>query len=202
MSIALAGSGYAVIGVGPEYAFDLDPDINQFRQLVAFARAGQLPGVDGRRIVLLGGSYSSMHVQRLLRSDQGFRGAVLLGGISDLFELRKRFVAGSFFPPYGLDQALMAMGLPNTAPEHYWRYSSRFHLHPTMPPLLLLHSRDDEIVPFRQSELLAAQLEEWQIAHEAHFFAGMSHYLRPDEASSDLDRIYEITTSFLEWVLS
>ncbi|MEP7190607.1 MAG: carboxypeptidase regulatory-like domain-containing protein, partial [Roseiflexaceae bacterium] len=158
VSIPLAAAGYAVVAVGPAYALDLEADIAELQRLVAFARAGALPGADGARMALLGGSYSSLHVQALLERDSGFRGVVLLGGISDIFDMRRRFEQGSFVPPFGLDQALIALGTPDISPERPWRYSSRFHLRRGLPPILLMHSRNDEIVPFQQSEQLAADL--------------------------------------------
>ena len=202
VSIPLAAAGYAVIAVGPAYALDLEDDVAELQRLVAFARAGALPGADGQRIAALGGSYSSLHVQLLLERDADFRGAVLLGPISDMFDLRRRFEQGTFFPPFGLDQALIALGTPNTSPERYWRYSSRFHLRPDLPPILLMHSRSDEIVPFQQSEQLAADLARLGVPCEAHFFDGMSHYLLADRPSQELDTLYALTTDFLHRTLA
>jgi dipeptidyl aminopeptidase/acylaminoacyl peptidase len=202
VSIPLASAGYAVVAVGPVYALDLEQDLDELRRLVGFIRAGLLPGADGRRIAVLGGSYSSLHVQRLVAGDTGFRGVVLLGAASDLFDLRRRFEQGSFRPPFGLDQALIALGTPDTSPERYWRYSSRFHLRRDLPPILLTHSRNDEVVPFEQSEQLAADLGRLGVAYEAHFFDGMSHYLLADRPSTDLDRLYALTTDFLRRVLN
>ncbi|HEU5098897.1 MAG TPA: carboxypeptidase regulatory-like domain-containing protein [Roseiflexaceae bacterium] len=197
VSIPLAAAGYAVIAVGPAYALDLGDDIAELQRLVAFARAGALPGVDARRMAALGGSYSSLHVQALLERDSGFRAVLLLGGISDIFDMRRRFEQGSFIPPFGLDQALIALGAPNISPERYWRYSSRFHLRRGLPPVLLMHSRDDEIVPFQQSEQLAADLARLDVPHEAYFFDGLSHYLLADRPSAELTNLYDTTLAFL-----
>ena len=201
VSIPLAAAGYAVIAVGPAYALDLEDDIAELQRLVAFARAGALPGADGARMALLGGSYSSLHVQALLERDSGFRGVLLLGGISDIFDMRRRFEQGSFVPPFGLDQALIALGTPDISPERPWRYSSRFHLRRGLPPILLMHSRNDEIVPFQQSEQLAADLTRLGVPHEAHFFDGLSHYLLADRPSAELTTLYEITLAFLRRTL-
>ena len=201
VSIPLAAAGYAVVAVGPAYALDLEDDIAELQRLVAFARAGALPGADGARMALLGGSYSSLHVQALLERDSGFRGVVLLGGISDIFDMRRRFEQGSFVPPFGLDQALIALGTPDISPERPWRYSSRFHLRRGLPPMLLMHSRNDEIVPFQQSEQLAADLARLGVPHEAHFFDGLSHYLLADRPSAELTTLYDLTLAFLRRTL-
>lgn len=198
VSIPLAAAGYAVLAVGPAYSLNLEPDIDELQRLVAFARAGRLPGIDGRRIAVLGGSYSSLHVFRLLQRDSGFRSAVSLGGASDLFDLRQRFEAGQFVPPFGLDQALIALGTPDMHPKRYWRYSARYHLRADLPALAILHSRDDEVVPFEQSQLLVAHLERLGVPHEAYFFDGMSHYLLADRPSAELTWIYNLTLDFLQ----
>src|SRR5207253_11256680 len=65
VSVSLAAAGYAVIAVGPVYTLNLEDDIVELQRLVAFVRAGALPGTDGRRMAVLGGSYSSLHVYRL-----------------------------------------------------------------------------------------------------------------------------------------
>ena len=198
VSVPLAAAGYSVLAVGPAYALDLEPDVAELGRLVAFARAGQLPGADGRRMALLGGSYSSLHVMRLLQRDVGFRAAMLLGPPSDLFDMRRRFEEGSIFPPYGLDQALIALGTPDTNPEPYWRYSAVYHLHADLPPLLLMHSRQDEVIPFQQSELLDAALSRAHVQHEVYFFEGMKHYFLATEPSPELTRMYELTLTFLK----
>lgn len=202
VSIPLASAGYSVLAVGPTYALDLEPDIDELQRLVAFARAGRLPGVDGRHIALLGGSYSSLHVLRLLERDVGFAGAVLLGPPSDLFDMRRRFEEGSIFPPFGLDRALIALGTPDTDPETYWRYSAAFHLRDDLPPILLMHSRQDEIIPYQQSEILAAALTNAGVQHEDYFFDGMKHYLLATEPSPELTHLYELTLAFLRRNLS
>ena len=197
VSIPLAAAGYAVVGIGPEYSLDLEADIAEIKRLVQLMRSGGLPGVDGSKLAILGGSYSSLHVQQLLRDDVGFRGVVLLGPISDLFDMRRRFEDSTFIPPFDLDQALIALGWPNTAVQRYATYSSLYHPRPDMPPILLLHSRDDEIVLPDQSERLVAELARHGVATEAHYFDGMSHYLRTDQPTADLDILYAITLDFL-----
>ncbi len=187
--------------MGPVYALDLEDDIAELRRLVAFTRAGLLPGADGRADRRAGRQLQQPALQRLVASDTGFRGVVLLGAASDLFDLRLR-LSRATAPAFGLDQALIAPGTPNTAPERYWRYSSRFHLRRDLPPILLMHSRSDEIVPVEQSEQLAADLDGLGQHYEPHFFDGISHYLLADRPSDDLDRLYSITLDFLDRTLA
>ncbi len=197
VSIPLAERGYSVLAVGPAYSLDLETDIADLKRLLALARGGSFVGVDGSRIAIMAGSYSSLHVLRLLQDDVGFTGVVLLGPISDLFAMRESFVAGSFIPPFGLDQALIALGYPDQEIQRYARYSAQLHPRADLPPILLMHSRTDEVVPASQSEFLAAQWRRLGIDVESYFFDGMSHYLQAVARSPELDELYKITLDFL-----
>jgi dipeptidyl aminopeptidase/acylaminoacyl peptidase len=122
---------------------------------------------------------------------------VLLGPPTDLFDMRRRLENGTYIPPFGLDQALIALGLPNREPLRYWHYSGAYHVRADFPPLALLHSRTDDVVPYQQSELLAANLAEAGAPHQTHFFDGASHYLLAEGGDADTLKIYEITLNFL-----
>lgn len=199
-SIPLAQSGYAVLAAGPAYALDLEADIDELERLLQFVRSNAFERADGTRVALVAGSYSGLHVQRLLQRDADVRAALLLGPPTDLFDMRRRLEDGTFIPPFGLDQALRALGLPDRAPERYWRYSGAYHIRPDLPPLALLHSRADDVVPFQQSELLAARLAAANIAHETYFFDGASHYLLGAEGQGSVEdtlEVYRITLDFL-----
>jgi dipeptidyl aminopeptidase/acylaminoacyl peptidase len=147
-------------------------------------------------VAALGGSYSALHVFLLLRRDAGLRAGVLLGPPTDLFDLRRRFEAGTFFPPFGLDQVIVALGFPDRAPLRYWRNSGAYHVRRDLPPLAVIHSRADEVVPFQQSELLAARLAAAGAPHELHVLDGASHYLLSE--SGEALGIYQLTVDFLE----
>ena len=196
-SIPLAASGYVVLAIGPAYSFEPEEAVDELQRLVAFARAGRFPGGDSSRLGLLGGSYSGLHVLRLLQRDQSFQAAVLLGAPSDLFDMRRRLENGTFIPPFGLDQALVALGLPNREPLRYWRYSGAYHVRPDFPPLSLLHSRTDDIVPVEQTQLLADHLALVDAPHETHFFDGASHYLLGEGVANNPRLVYDLTLDFL-----
>jgi acetyl esterase/lipase len=198
VSLPLSAAGYAVLAVGPAYSFNLERDIDEIARLVDFVRAGQLAPAEGP-IALLGGSYSTLHLQRLLQRTappaEGFTAAVLLGPPTDLFEMRRLLEEGSFIPPFGLDQAMVAIGLPSENPLNYLTYSGGYHLPPHLPPILLMHSLGDDVVPYQQSEFLAEQLEAAGLPHETHFFEGASHYLLSDAAEAV--QMYTWTLDFL-----
>ena len=61
------------------------------------------------------------------------------------------------------------------------------------PPTLIIHGMNDELVPFRNSELLSKGLENAGVYHELHAFAESGH--------TPIDRMEEIighVTAFLE----
>ena len=196
-SLPLAAAGYAVLATGPAYSFDLEADVDELVRLLDFARQGHFPGGNGGQITLLGGSYSSLHVQRLLQRGQPVQAALLLGPPTDLFEMRRQLENGTYVPPFGLDQALVALGLPDQVPLRYWKYSGAYHVRGDFPPLAILHSRTDEVVPYQQSQLLIENLEKVGAPYEAHFFDGASHYLLAEDADEDTLKIYNITLEFL-----
>ncbi len=196
-SLPLAAAGYAVVALGPAYSLDLEADIDELERVVAFIRAGQFPGSDGSRLAILGGSYSGLLAQRLLQRSPHYEAAVLLGPPTDLFDMRRRLEERSYIPPFGLDQVLIALGLPDREPLRYWRYSGAYHLRPDFPPLAIMHSRTDEVVPFQQSELLSAHLTQIGVAHQTYFFDGASHYLLAPGGDKDTLEIYRLTLEFL-----
>lgn len=197
VSLPLAQAGYAVIAVGPEYALDLERDIDDLERVIDLVQQGVLPRADRERIGALAGSYSGLHVMRLaVRDPQALKAALLLGPPTDAFELRRAFEAGTFNPPFGLDQALIALGLPDQEPERYWRYSVRYHARDIQMPVLLIHSKEDQIVPFTQSQVFADALQRLGKPYELQILEGMGHYLLATERTPAVDALFNTTLDF------
>ncbi len=196
-SLPLSAAGYAVIALGPAYSLDLEADIDELERVVGLVQAGALPSSNKERLAVMGGSYSALLVMRLLERNPRLEAAVLLGPPTDLFDMRRRLEEGTYIPPFGLDQVLIALGLPDRSPMNYWRYSPAYHLRPDLPPLIIMHSRSDEVVPYQQSELLAANLTAMGVPHEVYFFEGASHYLMAPGSDADTLKIYQLTLDFL-----
>lgn len=199
VSLPLAQAGYAVIAVGPEYALDLENDVDDLQRIVDLVKAGFFPRADRERIGALAGSYSGLHVMRLaVRNPDALDAALLLGPPTDMFELRRQFEAGTFFPPFGLDQAMIALGMPNREPERYWRYSVRYHARDVQIPVMLIHSKADEVVPFTQSQLLADEFKRLGKPYELHILEGMGHYLLSPERTPAIDDLYATALGFFD----
>jgi pimeloyl-ACP methyl ester carboxylesterase len=198
VSLALAAAGFAVVSTSPLQELDVETDVDELRRLAMLVEAGRLPRAGAGAFALLGGSYSGLHVARLAARHPGIaRAIVLLGPPTDLFELRRELEAGRFAPPFGLDRALIALGLPSREPQRYWRWSSRHYAAELGAPLLLVHSLEDEVVPVEQSRLLAEELERLGRPCELHLVEGLGHYLRDTERTPEVEALYELTVEFL-----
>ena len=195
VSIGLAQAGYAVVALGPAYGLDLTRDVDLLERLVALIRRGDVAGTDPARVAALGGSYSAWLLELLMLRDPGLDAVVLLGPPTDMFDFRRRYEREGFVPPFGLDRALVALGLPSREPLRYLKHSMVYQVRPGLPATILFHSYQDEIVPYQQSGLLADSLARQGVEAELHLFDGASHYLLEDGEASMA--IYRKTLDFL-----
>ena len=195
VSIGLAQAGYAVLAVGPAYGLDLTKDVDALQKLLSLVKQGGIAGLDGERIAALGGSYSALLLELLMLRDPGLSAVILLGPPTDMFDFRRRFEREGFRPPFGLDRALVALGLPSRDPLRYLKHSMVYHVRPGLPATQIFHSYQDEIVPYQQSSLLADSLSRQGVETELHLFEGASHYLLEDGAAAM--KIYQQTLDFL-----
>ncbi|MGI8857092.1 MAG: prolyl oligopeptidase family serine peptidase [Thermomicrobiales bacterium] len=198
VSVPLAARGYVVLAIFPTRALDLEADMDDTAAFVALARAGQIsPRADMSRMGILGGSFTSLHVYRWLEREGGVRGAVVLGGIADLFTYRLDWERGALdLPPEvgDIDTALMALGTPDRRPEQYLQYSAAFHPD-RLPPLLLAHGAKDRIVPTHQTVDFANLLAQHGNPVETHYYPNMEHYFA-DASDADTQDLYAATVAF------
>ena len=195
VSIGLAQAGYAVLEIGPVYGLDLTTDVDRLSQLVSLIQNNGLPGTDSLRVAALGGSYSALLLELLMLRDPGLEAVVLLGPPTDMFDFRRRFERDGFVPPFGLDRALVALGLPSREPLRYLTHSMVYHVKPGLAATAIFHSYQDEIVPFQQSGLLTDSFRQNGVEAELYLFDGASHYLLDDSDASQV--IYQRTVDFL-----
>jgi dipeptidyl aminopeptidase/acylaminoacyl peptidase len=195
--VPLADQGFVVIAVHPARKMDIEGEVDSMRAALAALRAGQLSTrADATRIGVLGGSFTSLHVYRLLQRESGVRAALVLGGVADGFCIRRQFEDGTLIPVYGFDKLLIGLGLPNRAPQLYFRYSVRYHLE-GLPPLCLIHGTADEFVSHSQSELLAGELAARGMPYELHLVPGLVHYFVGQESTL----LLRITMDFFDQYL-
>ncbi|MDY7039272.1 MAG: carboxypeptidase regulatory-like domain-containing protein [Chloroflexota bacterium] len=195
--VPLADQGFVVVAVHPAQKMDIEGETDSMRAALAALREGQLSTrADSTRIGVLGGSFTSLHVYRLLQRDGEVMAALVLGGVADSFRIRRQFEDGTLMPAHGFDKLLIGLGMPNRAPDLYFRYSVRYHLD-GLPPLCLIHGTADGFVPHRQSELLAEELEAREMSYELHLVPGLAHYFAGEETTL----LLRITMDFFDQYL-
>lgn len=195
--VPLAAQGFVVIAVYPARKMDIAGEVDSMRAALVALRAGQLSAhADATRIGVLGGSFTSLHVYNLLQREDGIGAALVLGGVADGFRIRRQFEDRTLIPAHGFDKVLIGLGLPNRAPQLYFRYSVRYHLE-GLPPLCLIHGTADSFVPHSQSELLAGELAARGRPYELHLVPGLAHYFTGEETSL----LLRITMDFFEQYL-
>lgn len=214
VSVPLAARGYVVVSYFPRRLLDLDGDLDDLRLLLNLAAGGQLSARgDGSRVVIVGGSVSTVYTYLLARTfaEQPFAAnvpaTIQYGGIFDFYAFRRSWELGAVVIDPGiseLEYLIVALGRPDTRPEIYLRFSPRYDLGPDpstrvprLPPTLLVHANKDIIVPVEQSQLAASGFSASGIAHQLLLYPELEHYLdigKRDPAQLDM---LERTVAFL-----
>jgi dipeptidyl aminopeptidase/acylaminoacyl peptidase len=65
-----------------------------------------------------------------------------------------------------------------------------FHLE-SLPPLCLLHGKDDELVPFNQGILLDQELTGRKMPHEFYAYEGLKHYFSTSADSATTQQMFQ-----------
>jgi acetyl esterase/lipase len=142
---------------------------------------------DTRRIVLVGGSVSTAYTYLMARQLEGspvreqMKATIQYGGLFDFFRYRRDWEEGKIKIDPGiseLEYLLIAFGRPDTRPELYLFLSPRYALGPdSLPPTLLVHAGNDNIVPAEQSHITDETLERLGIQHRFLLYPNVEHYL-------------------------
>ncbi|RPI50846.1 MAG: hypothetical protein EHM56_10330, partial [Chloroflexi bacterium] len=184
--VPFAAQGFSVLACYPLRGIDIDGDAADLLTALEYVRQGRVPSAaDTGRLGLIAASFTSLHAYRLLALTDQVDVALLLGGMSDGFAFRHDIEAGTAHAREPFDMIIIGLGLPNSSPELYYKYSAMYHLE-GLPPLCLLHGIDDELVPFNQSVLLADELERRGMPHEFYSYEGLQHYFstKADDATT------------------
>jgi acetyl esterase/lipase len=209
VSVAFAAQGFTVLAISPAAARGVEMGAHAFDARIALALVEQgafgpdtaTVGEGTPRVVVLGGSFSSAIVYRLLRGlraeGRPATGWITVGGSADAFSGAADFYAGRLaIPPQHAD-AIPALGLPRLQPLAFLRYSPVF-LAAELPPTLIVHTAADEVVPLAQAQELEAALRAAGVPVEAWYYADTTHYLQIGPQMTDAGRaMYERILAFL-----
>ncbi|TEU16796.1 MAG: hypothetical protein E3J21_09870 [Anaerolineales bacterium] len=200
-SIPFVAQGYVVMAIGPleERGRDVEGHVRDALKAVAFLKEGRLSEqAEPTRMGVLGGSFSSLILFRVLRHSDDFAAAVSVGGVSDVFlSLHDTYYQEGYQlqPPF--DQILMSLGRPHRHPENYLPNSAVFYA-ADLPPLCLIHGVQDITVLADQSIRLADQLEALGKPCELHLYSGTAHYPGVEDPTPETADMFEKILGFFD----
>jgi len=200
-SIPFVAQGYVVIATGPleERGKDVEGHVRDALKAMAFLKEGRLSGqADTTRMGVLGGSFSSLILFRVLRHTDDFAAAVSVGGVSDVFlVLYDTYYQEGYQPRPDFGWILMSLGRPNRHPENYLPHSAVFHA-ADLPPLCLIHGSQDTTVLADQSIRLADRLEALGKPCELHLYPGTGHYPGVEDPTPETADMFEEILGFFD----
>jgi hypothetical protein len=174
--VPFAAQGFSVLACYPLRGTDIDGDAADLMTALEYVRQARVPSAaDTERLGLIAASYTSLHAYRLLALTDQVDVALLLGGMADGFAFRRDVETGAAHAREPFDLILVGLGMPNSSPELYFKFSAMYHLE-GLPPLCILHGIDDDLVPFNQSVMLAEELERRGMPYEFYSYEGLKHY--------------------------
>jgi hypothetical protein len=189
--VPFAAEGFSVVACYPLRGIDIDEDAADLLTALEYVRQGRVPSrADPERLGLIGASFTSLHSYRLLGLSDDMDVTLVLGGMADGFAFRHDVEMGTAHTRPPFDQILAALGLPDSSPELYFKYSTIFHLE-GLPPICLLHGIDDELSPFSQSVQLADELERRGMPYEFYAYEGLKHYFSTDADNATTQQMFQ-----------
>ena len=184
VSAAMAAEGFAVVAVGPTPArgLDIEGHVRDFRAVFQAWQAGRFDemapdaALDQDRWLLMSGSFGSLMLFRSLRDLPAPPVILSVGGISDAFLGIQSLYSTELKIPPPYDNYVAALGRPDRDPAFFFGYSPLFYAD-RLPPIFLIHSYGDEIIPYNQTTTLSAALDALQAPHETLLYHDTTHYL-------------------------
>lgn len=203
-SVALTRDGNAILALGPDgdRALDIEGHVRDFRAALQLWREGQLTPLhfEPDNWVLMSGSFGSLIMFRALRDLPAMPPAIVdVGGVSDAFlgiqALYADREALKIPPPY--DSAIAAMGRPDRDPAFFFGYSPVFFAG-KLPPMFVIHTYNDEVIPYTQGEAMAAALEAARVPHDLLLYEDTTHYLDAYNPTPGTELVYERVLKYVK----
>jgi hypothetical protein len=200
VSVALANERYVVLASGPspQRGLDIHGMARDLIAAVAYLRDGQLSEhADLERQGWLGGSFSSLILYRALWEEpKEVDALVWVGGISDAFLWVQALYDVDLAIPDRYANYVASLGRPDRYPEIYAGYSAALHA-ARMPPVLIVHTTADEVIPYNQSIRFAETLEAAGVPHELFLYEDTTHYLDQVNITPETAELYSRLAAFL-----
>jgi acetyl esterase/lipase len=200
VSVSFAAAGYAFVAISPisDRGLAINEHAQDARVALALARGGYLhPAIFPDQVVVLGGSFSSPILHRLMRDEREAVVAwITVGGISNAFTGSADFYAGRLEVTPDFELLIPALGAPNLYPLQFLRYSPVYTA-AQLPPTLIIHTAADKVTPIDQAYQLEAALNAADVPVEVFYYDDVSHYLQiGDDLSEAGQEMYHLILDF------
>lgn len=158
-------------------------DVNDVRKLVDLCE--ELPIVDMEQLYMMGVSRGGMMTYMVCRDDTRIKRAVVISGVADAYlSYEERVDMREVF-----DELLG--GTPEQLSEEFEKRSATYWAEELKCPFLIIHSRQDQIVSFTQSEKLTQKLEEAGKDYKFVVYEDDVHGLHIEDAAIMIDWLHE-----------
>ena len=200
-SVALTRDGNAVLAVGPDgdRGLDMAGHARDYRAALQLWQEGKLIplGPPGERWVAMSGSFSSLILFPALRDLKAMPPAIVnVGAVSDAFlGVESLYDADLAIPP-PYDLAVAAMGRPDKDPAFFFGFSPVFFAD-KLPPTLVVHTYNDEVIPYNQAEAFDSALNAAGVPHELLLYEDTTHYLDAYNPTPGTHLVYERVLQFI-----
>ncbi len=200
-SVALTRDGNPVLALGPHSSggLDIDQHARTYRAALQLWQSGQLAplGQPGDDWAAMAGSFSSLILFRALQDLPAMPPTIVaVGGVSDAFLGVQALYDADLAIPAPYDSAVAALGRPDRDPAFFYGFSPVFYAD-RLPPTLVIHTTNDEVIPSNQAEALAAALQAAGVPHELLLYADTTHYLDAYNPTPATHRVYERVLAYV-----
>ncbi|RME84091.1 MAG: hypothetical protein D6775_06485 [Caldilineae bacterium] len=199
-TVPFAASGYTVLAIGPDpdRALDLDGHARDMQLIIGLTQRGRLgPFPAAPDFVLVTGSFGSLYGYRALPDLQHLLAIVNIGGVSDAFLGVQALYSETLQIPPPYDLAIASMGSPDRDPAFFLAYSPAFWAR-HHPPTYIMHTYEDEVIPYNQAQRLAAALAEAGIPHQLYLYHSDTHYLDPRTPTEQALDVFSRVLAFVD----
>lgn len=201
-SVALTRDGNPVLALGPHSSggLDIDRHARHYRAALHLWQNGQLTplGQPDERWAAMAGSFSSLILFKALQDLPAMPPAIVdVGGVSDAFlGIQALYDADLAIPP-PYDSAVAALGRPDRDPAFFYGFSPVFYAD-KLPPTFVIHTYNDEVVPYNQGEAMAAALEAAGVPHDVLLYEDTTHYLDAYNPTPSTEMVYERVLKYVK----